>query len=66
MAQLINFYKRLYEEAFSSITTSPRVFIVNSHEPEDAFRIVPKMLMENLYSGTVTSKLLDPRGLFII
>jgi len=44
MAQLINFHKRLYEESFNSITTSPRVFLVNSHEMEDAERIVPKMV----------------------
>mmetsp|Transcript_23034 Transcript_23034/g.22397 ORF Transcript_23034/g.22397 Transcript_23034/m.22397 type:complete len:177 (+) Transcript_23034:1561-2091(+) len=65
MAQLINFHKRLYEE-FNSITTSPRVFLINSHQPEDPLRVVPRMLMENLYQGTQTSKLLDPRGLFII
>ena len=65
MAQLIQFYKRLYENRFESIPTSPRVFVICSHEQEDPWRIVPKMLMENLYQGK-NSKKLDPRGAFII
>jgi len=31
IAQLIFFYKRLYEEQFESLPVSPRVFAVNSH-----------------------------------
>jgi hypothetical protein len=65
IAQLICFYKRLYEVTFDSIPVAPRVFVVCSHELEDPFRIVAKMLMENLYQGK-NSKCLDPRGVFII
>lgn len=31
IAQLICFYKRLYEESFDSVPVSPRVFMIGSH-----------------------------------
>jgi protein-tyrosine phosphatase len=31
IAQLICFYKRLYEDAFDSIPVSPRVYVIGSH-----------------------------------
>ena len=65
IAQLICFYKRLYELSFDSVPVSPRVFMIASHQPEDPELIVSIMIMENLYSGK-SSKVLDPRGMFII
>jgi len=44
IAQLILFHKRLFEEAFNSVPTMPRVFAICSHELEDPERIVPKMV----------------------
>jgi protein-tyrosine phosphatase len=40
IAQLICFYKRLFESSFDSVPTSPRVFMLGSHQPEDPERIV--------------------------
>ena len=44
IAQLICFYKRLIEEAYDSMPVSPRVFIIGSHEKEDAERVVPRLV----------------------
>ena len=40
IAQLICFYKRLYEDSFDSVPVSPRVFMIGSHQPEDPELIV--------------------------
>ena len=37
-----------------------------SHQIEDPHRIVGKLLLENLYNNKATSKVLDPRGMFIV
>ena len=65
MAQLIWFHKRLYGETYETLTVSPRVFLVSSHEPQDPFRISCRLIMENLYQGE-KSKLLDSRAVFIV
>eukprot|EP00347_Sterkiella_histriomuscorum_P011735 403371304 len=65
IAQLLQFHKRLFSENFESLPVSPRVFIVSSHEIEDPERIICRMMMENLYQGK-NSKVLDPRGMFLI
>lgn len=44
IAQLICFYKRLYEDAFDSIPVTPRVFVVSSHELEDPEYIIARMV----------------------
>jgi hypothetical protein len=44
IAQLICFYKRLFEEQFSSVPVNPRVFVISSHEIEDPERIVARMV----------------------
>jgi len=44
IAQLIQFYKRLYQEAYESLPVSPRVFIVSSHELEDPEYIIARMV----------------------
>jgi len=66
MAQLIWFYKRLYDRNnINSLPVSPRVFLVTSHNPEDPFKIRCRLLMENLYQGE-KSKKLDSRACFIV
>lgn len=65
VTQLIQFHKRVFDSNFESLPVSPRVFLVSSHEPEDQNYIVCRLLMENLYQGQ-NSKVLDPRGVFII
>jgi hypothetical protein len=65
IAQLICFYKRLFETSFESVPISPRVFMICSHQPEDPELIVSILIMENLYHGK-NSKVLDPRGMFLI
>jgi len=47
------------------VPVSPRVFMLGSHQPEDPEMIVSILIMENLYHGK-NSKLLDPRGMFIV
>jgi len=66
IAQLVNFYKRLYDESFEALTVSPRVYQICSHEKEDPFRVVARFQMDDLYCGTEGSKTLDPRGMFIV
>jgi hypothetical protein len=44
IAQLICFYKRLFEEQYDSVPTSPRVFMIGSHQPEDPEMIVSIMV----------------------
>jgi hypothetical protein len=66
IAQLVTFYKRLYEESFDALTVSPRVFLVSSATPDDPFRITCRLLMDDLYQGRSTDRTLDPRGMFII
>ena len=44
IAQLICYYKRLYEESFESVPVSPRVFVVSSHELEDPEYIICRMV----------------------
>jgi hypothetical protein len=51
IAQLICFYKRLYEKSFESVPVSPRVFVVSSHEIEDPERIVARMV---IYFNNIT------------
>ena len=43
--------------------TTPRVFLMGSHQPEDPEFIVAILVMENLYTGR---KVLDPRGVFVV
>jgi hypothetical protein len=62
IAQLICFYKRLFEEAYDSLPVSPRVFIIGSHEKEDADRVVPRLV--NLYSFIYLLHLAD--GKFVL
>lgn len=52
IAQLICFYKRLFEESFDSVPISPRVFMIGSHQPEDPELIVP-ILVSVYYSYLV-------------
>jgi hypothetical protein len=49
IAQLIQWYKRLYDTNFDSLQLSPRVFLVASHQTEDPELIAPRLVMENLY-----------------
>ena len=65
MAQLIWFHKRLYDDSYNTLPVNPRVFLVSSHQPENPSKIACRLLMENLYQGE-KSKLLDPRGVFIV
>lgn len=65
MAQLIWFYKRLYGNSIDNIPVSPRVFLVSSHQPEDPYKIVCRLTMENMYTSD-KSKKLDPRAMFIV
>ena len=44
IAQLICFYKRLFEGSFDSIPVSPRVFMIGSHQPEDPELVVSIMV----------------------
>ena len=66
ITQLKWFYKRLYDPNFNSLTVSPRIFSLMSHQIEDPHRIIGKMLLENLYKNNATKKALDPRGMFIL
>jgi len=45
IAQLVWFYKRLYESSFDSVPVSPRVFIVSSHELEDPEYIIARLVI---------------------
>lgn len=47
IAQLICFYKRLFEESFDSVPVSPRVFMLGSHQPEDPELIVSILVSFN-------------------
>ena len=66
IAQLVNFYKRLYDDSFDSLPVSPRVFQICSHQKEDPFYVVARFQMDDLYCGREGDKTLDPRGIFII
>jgi hypothetical protein len=71
IAQLIQWYKRLYDTNFDSLQLSPRVFLVASHQTEDPELIAPRLVMENLYlQGSAGSarrgKILDSRGMFVV
>lgn len=44
IAQLICYYKRLYEEQYESVPVTPRVFIISSHELEDPENIIARMV----------------------
>lgn len=66
ITQLQWFYKRLYEPNFNSLPVLPRVYSLISHQIEDPHRVVAKLLLENLYQNKATSKVLDPRGMFIV
>jgi len=71
IAQLIQWYKRLYDTNFDCLQLSPRVFLVASHQAEDPDCIVARLIMENLYlQGSAGSarqgKILDSRGFFIV
>ena len=44
IAQLICFYKRLFEPSFSSVPVNPRIFSIGSHEVEDKEKIVARMV----------------------
>jgi hypothetical protein len=46
IAQLICFYKRLFEQSFDSVPVSPRVFMIGSHQPEDPELIVSIMVTD--------------------
>ncbi|CAG9322140.1 unnamed protein product [Blepharisma stoltei] len=62
--QLMWWHKRLFEN-FDSLSISPRVFAICSHEIEQPRRIVARLLMQNLYRGP-DKEVLDSRGVFII
>lgn len=51
IAQLICFYKRLFEESFDSVPVSPRVFMIGSHQPEDPELIVSILVTTFLYNS---------------
>lgn len=65
IAQLNQWWKRLFDPNFESIKKEPRIFLINSHQVEDPQRVVSRFLLENLYIGKST-KVLDPRFFFII
>lgn len=51
IAQLICFYKRLFEESFESIPVTPRVFAISSHEIEDPEYIIARLVrLSNFYT----------------
>ena len=62
--QLIWWYKRLYE-AYDNLPISPRVYVISSHQVEQPHRVVPRLLMQNLFTGN-QPLLLDSRALIII
>jgi hypothetical protein len=45
IAQLICFYKRLYEPSYDNVPVSPRIFSIGSHEIEDPERVVARMVI---------------------
>mmetsp|Transcript_1943 Transcript_1943/g.3363 ORF Transcript_1943/g.3363 Transcript_1943/m.3363 type:complete len:240 (+) Transcript_1943:1781-2500(+) len=67
IAQLIWFYKRLYNQQAEALPVNPRVWLISSHQPEDPFRITCRLIPDNFYNaqGPKTKKL-DPRAAFII
>ena len=62
--QLMWFHKRLYK-TFDSIPINPRVYTVCSHQREDPYRIVAKLMMEHFFIDK-HSKSMDPRAVYII
>lgn len=56
IAQLICFYKRLFEESFSSVPVNPRIFSIGSHEIEDKEKIVARMVIYNILTLIVNGK----------
>ena len=64
-AQLFWWHIRLYQD-YSSLPVKPRVFAISSHEKEQPYFIVARLLMEHLYEKSHNTKVLDPRGVFLI
>lgn len=69
----MQWHQRLYEPNFMALKVNPRVFLVASHQSEDAHSVVCRLIMENLYvqggSGKGSArqgKVLDPRAAFLI
>lgn len=60
------FQKRLYDQNFNSLSMSPRVFCLMSHQREDPRRIVSKLMMENLFVAGQRFRAFDPRGMCIV
>ena len=56
IAQLICFYKRLFEESFSSVPVNPRIFSIGSHEIEDKEKIVARMVITYILTLIVNGK----------
>jgi len=62
--QLIQWYKRLFDP-FESLTISPRVFAVGSHQIEQPHKVICRLLSTPPYTDKEQTSL-DPRGFFIV
>jgi len=58
--------KRILDPNFRSLTVTPRVFLIMSHQDNDQHRIVCKLQRENLYQRGQRFFGLDPRGMCIV